>query len=127
MSTPLTEALWNAAGDLDPHRDEFDAVVCAGDFHGTALAAVIAAAFDKPLMIVCRDPRNTVSLIVPIGDVDFHRTRFLYVDDAFTFGKSLREVFDYMDSCGEPAPVVATYEVTTRKFAYTGREVPHDV
>jgi orotate phosphoribosyltransferase len=121
MSNPLTQVWDNAVQDLRQHRGKFDAIVCAGDFHGVALSAVIASMLDKPLMIICRDPRNTVSLIVPVGDVDFHRDRFLYVDDAFTFGKSLREVFDYMDSSGTPAPVVATYEVTTREYKETGR------
>jgi orotate phosphoribosyltransferase len=113
---PLTELIGRAWKDLEPHKGEFDAIVCAGDFHGMAMGAVIAAEFDVPLMLVCRDPRNTVSLIVPIGDIDFRAMRFLYVDDAFTFGKSLREVFDYMNSSGDRAPVIATYEVTTRKY-----------
>jgi orotate phosphoribosyltransferase-like protein len=113
---PLTEMVAGVCEDLEPHAGEFDAIVCAGDFHGVALAAVIASVFDKPLMMICRDPRNTQSLIVPIGDLDFHRMRYLYVDDAFTFGKSLRNVFDYVNSCGEPAPITATYEVNTRKY-----------
>jgi hypothetical protein len=122
--SPLTRAWDNAFADLYPHTTEFDAVVTAGDFHGVALGAVIAAGLGKPLMIICRDPRNTVSLIVPIGDIDFHASRFLYTDDAFTFGKSLAEVFAYMDSSGTPAPVVATYEVNTRTWKETGRVVP---
>jgi orotate phosphoribosyltransferase-like protein len=124
--TPLAELIGDACDDLRSHWDEFDAVVCAGDFHGVAMAAVVAAVLDKPLMIVCRDPRNTVSLIVPVGALDFHRMRYLYVDDAFTFGESLAKVFAYLDSSGTPAPVVATYEVTTRTYARTGREVPHE-
>lgn len=123
-ATPLREAAYNAAKDLYRYRDDFDVIVTAGDFHGVALSAVIAAGLNKPLMIVCRDPRNTISLIVPIGDVDFHRSRFLYVDDAFTFGNSLAAVFAYLDSSGTPAPVVATYEVTTREYKETGRVVP---
>jgi hypothetical protein len=121
---PLKIAQLNALEDLAPHWDEFDAVVAAGDFHGMSLGAVISAALDKPFMMICRDPRNTVSLIVPIGDIDFHASRFLYTDDAFTFGKSLAEVFAYMDSSGTPAPVVATYEVNTRTWKETGRVVP---
>jgi orotate phosphoribosyltransferase len=120
--TPLAELVGNAYDDLSPHWGEFDAIVTAGDFHGVAMGAVIAALLNKPLMLVCRDPRNTVSLIVPIGDIDFRKMRFLYVDDAFTFGKSLREVFDYMNSCGERAPIAATYEVTTREY----KEITHD-
>lgn len=121
---PLTQAMQDAWWDLNPHIDDFDAIVCAGDFHGVALSAAIAGFLHKPLMIICRDPRNTVSLIVPIGEVDFRDSRFLYVDDAFTFGRSLAEVFAYMDSSGTPAPVVATYEVTTREYKETGRVVP---
>lgn len=120
--TPLTLMIGDAADDLEPFASDWDAVVCAGDFHGVAMASVIASMFDKPLLMICRDPRNTVSLIVNIGDVDFHNMRYLYVDDAFTFGKSLAEVFAYMNSSGQPAPVVATYEVTTRKY----KEVTHD-
>lgn len=120
---PLTEMVAGVCEDLEPHAGDFDAVVAAGDFHGMALGAVVASVFDKPLMLVCRDPRNTVSLIVPIGDCNFRSMRYLYVDDVFTFGKSLHEVFSYLDSCGEPAPVVATYEVNTRTWKETGRAV----
>ncbi len=124
MSNPLTEAGANAVLDLREHQEEFDAIVVAGDFHGVALGAVIAALLDKPLMIVCRAvSMPTQSLIVPIGDLDFRRMRYVYVDDAFTFGNSLKRVFDYLDSCGEPAPVVATYETSTRTWKETGREV----
>ena len=120
---PLTGMVAGVCEDLEPHAGEFDMIVAAGDFHGMALGAVIASVFDKPLMLVCRDPRNTQSLIVPIGDCDFHTMRALYVDDAFTYGNSLKSVFDYLDSSGTPAPVVATYEVLTREYKETGRVV----
>lgn len=121
---PLTEMVAGACEDLEPHAGEFDAVVTAGDFHGAALGAVIASVFDKPLMLVCRrQDIPTQSLIVSIGECQPGH-RYLYVDDYFVMGNSLRRVFDYLDSSGTPAPVVATYEVTTRTWRETGRVVP---
>lgn len=122
--TPLTQAIATIAEDLEPHVGEFDAVVTAGDMHGVALGAIIASMFDKPFMAICRDDHScVVSHIVTFGDLDFRHMRYLYVDDAFTFGASLDYVFAYTDRSGTPAPITATYEVTTREYKETGREV----
>jgi len=116
--SPLTELVWNASEDLWPHRAEFDAVVCAGDFHGMCLGAVIAAALDKPLMLVCRDREvPTQSLITTIGECR-PDGRYLYVDDWFWGGASLRNVFAYMNQSAR-SPVVATYECNTRAYKET--------
>lgn len=121
---PLTEMVAGACEDLEPHAGEFDAVVTAGDMHGVALGAVIASVFDKPLMLICRESHGCVqSHIVSIGECEPGQ-RYLYVDDYFVMGHSLRSVFDYLDSSGTPAPIVATYEVTTRTWRETGRVVP---
>jgi orotate phosphoribosyltransferase len=124
MTDTLREIALDAMAELEPRLGDFDAIVCAGDMHGLALGAAISAFAGKPLMMVCRDPRTfTVSLINTFGDCKPRGQRYLYVDDWFTFGKTLREVFDYLDSSGEPAPVVATYEVNTRTWKETGRVV----
>lgn len=112
--------------DLIPHMHEFDAVACAGDFHGVALASLVAAGLYMPLVIVCQphhdvQPTEThqcvVSHIVMIGE--FHPAmRVLYVDDMFSWGKSLKHVRDYVDQ-SEQANLVATYEYLTRKYSPT--------
>lgn len=101
--------------DLIPHMSEFDAIVCAGDVHGIALAAIASAATWKPLMIICTHDHNcVVSHIVMIGEIH-PEMRFLYVDDMFSFGASLKHVMDYMHQ-SEKANVVATYEYMTREY-----------
>lgn len=113
-----------AMQDLFPHRDEFDAIVCGGDRHGMVLGAAIAAYMGKPLAIIWRSPVSwTISDITCFGDVLPRGQRLLYVDDWFTLGRTKAEVFAYLDSCGEQAPVVATYEVNTRRWEETGRAV----
>lgn len=117
-TNPLTQAQFNAWHDLVPHEGEYDYIVCAGDFHGTALAGAIAAFLNKPLMIVCRDRDiPTQSLIVTIGDCD-PKGRALYIDDFAEFGASLKAVFAYMNQSAK-APVVATYMCTTRTYKET--------
>lgn len=124
MAETLKDIVQRAMNDLAEHDGEFDAIVAAGDMHGMALGAALAAATGKPYMMVCRNPHNfTVSLINTFGDCKPRGQRYLYVDDWFTFGRTLREVFDYLDSSGEPAPIVATYEVNTRTWKETGRVV----
>jgi orotate phosphoribosyltransferase len=119
----LREIRDKAWADLRVHERDFDAIVCAGDFHGVAVSAAIASDFGVPLMMICRAPNlPTQSLIVTIGECT-PDLRYLYIDDFFTFGHSLRSVFDYIDSSGTPAPVVATYEVNTGKWEETGRAV----
>lgn len=116
--TPLAGLLKQAIEDLADHLEEFDAIVCAGDFHGLALGAVIAAILDKPYMMVCRDQHiPTQSLIVTIGDCG-PKMRYLYVDDWFWGGATLRRVFDYMNQSAT-SPIVATYECTTRTYKET--------
>ena len=123
MTDTLREIKDKAWADLRVHEREFDAIVCAGDFHGVAISAAIAADFGVPLMMICRDKQiPTQSLIVCIGDCA-PDLRYLYVDDFFQFGHSLRAVFDYLDSSGNRAPVVATYEAITGTWKETGRAV----
>jgi orotate phosphoribosyltransferase len=112
----LSEIVQNAADDLKPHFPGFDAIVCAGDMHGVAIAAGIAARMNKLLMIVCTQQHDCcVSHIVMIGDV-LPTMRFLYVDDMFSFGHSLKHVFDYMNQSA-PCAIVGTYETSTRTYA----------
>jgi len=125
--TPLFAARLNAMADLAEHRDEFDAILTGGDFHGLALGAIIAAAFDKPMMSVCQqnDHGCTVQHTVCYGDVT-PGMRWLYVDDFFGFGRTLSTVFTYMNQVQQhvpgypPANIVATYEATPRKYELLG-------
>lgn len=101
--------------DLMPHVTDFDAIVCAGDFHGVTLAAIAAAFMGKPLVIVCtHDHTDVVSHIEVIGEFD-PRMRLLYVDDFFALGASLRRTLDYLNQ-SKPANVVATYEAQIRDY-----------
>jgi orotate phosphoribosyltransferase len=117
MPTPtLTEITRQAETDIVKHNDEFDAIVCAGDMHGVAIASGIATLMGKPLMIVCTQAHDCcVSHIVMIGDA-LPTMRFLYVDDMFAFGHSLKHVFDYMNQSA-PCAITATYEASTRTYA----------
>jgi phosphoribosylpyrophosphate synthetase len=121
----LTKITNNAFDDIvgHGHRDEFDAIVCAGDMHGVAIASAIAAQIDKPLMIVCTQQHDCcVSHIVMIGEVS-PTMRFLYVDDMFAFGASLKHAFGYMNQSA-PAKIVATYEAMTRTYAKVDADAP---
>jgi orotate phosphoribosyltransferase len=127
---PLSEIVQNASDDLREHFPAFDAIVSAGDMHGVAIAAGIAARLNKPLMIVCtKNHKCCVSHIVMIGEIT-PDMRFLYVDDMFAFGASKRHVFDYAKRAAkrrgrvfrymtqsEPCTIVATYEAMTRTYA----------
>jgi hypothetical protein len=131
---PLTEITRDAEDDLADHLGDFDAVVCAGDMHGAAIGATIAARLNKPLMIVCtKQHRCCVSHIVMIGDI-LPSMRFLYVDDMFAFGASLRHTFTFMRKNSRraitrhrrrlfaymnqsaPCAIVGTYEASTRTY-----------
>lgn len=126
MSDTLAGIAWTAATDLTPHAETFDAIVCGGDHHGIAVAAVIASRLDKPLMIVCMSRHNcVVSHITCIGET-LPSHRLLYVDDWFSMGATKRFVqralrrrhhpFRYFAQSGEPVPIVATYAATTREY-----------
>lgn len=126
MNTPLATTRTEAYFDLLAHKEEFDAVVCGGDHHGIAVAAVIAAMLNKPLMIVCMSRHNcVVSHITCIGET-LPSHRLLYVDDWFSMGATKRFVhralrrkhhpFRYFAQSGEPVPIVATYAATTREY-----------
>lgn len=98
------------------HVAEFDAIVCAGDMHGIALASIASAYLWKPLMIVCTGNHDcVVSHIVMIGDIH-PEMRFLYVDDMFAFGASKNHVFTYMNQSTH-SNIVATYEHSTREYS----------
>lgn len=130
---PLTQITEDAEDDLRDHLSEYDAIVCAGDMHGAAIGATIAARLNKPLMIVCtKQHRCCVSHIVMIGDI-LPSMRFLYVDDMFAFGASLRHTFTFMKNNSRrlarnrtrlfaymnqsaPCAIVATYEASTRTY-----------
>jgi orotate phosphoribosyltransferase len=121
MAASLTEIVQRAWEDLTPRTGEFDAIVCAGDMHGTPIAGAIASVLEKPLMIVCTGSHDCcVSHIVTIGDVD-PDMRFLYVDDFFKFGASRKHTLGYMNQ-SEHSPVVAAYAVAKRKY----ERIPHD-
>lgn len=113
---PLSAALDAMLTDLQPRMTEFDAVVTAGDHHGIALAATLAAALWKPLVIVCVSEHtdDVVSHITSIGD--FHPgMRTLYVDDYTAYGASLAHTMAYMCQGGTPN-VVGIYQATVRTY-----------
>ena len=107
--------LTQLATDFKSVHEEFDAIVTGCDPHATALGAIAAAITGKPLMVVCQEPHKCrLSDITTIGDVD-PRMRFVYVDDFFAFGATLRKTFDYMNQSAR-ANIVATYEAVTRTY-----------
>ena len=120
---PLTKVASDMMDDLLPHVSEFDAIVCGGDFHGLAIAAILSASLAKPLIAVCRrtDHGCVIQHSVCYGDID-PKMRFLYVDDFFTMGRTLATVFEYMNQTQgylpgyPPANIVAAYEATTREY-----------
>jgi phosphoribosylpyrophosphate synthetase len=128
----LNEIAGRALTDLIPHRDEFDAIVCAGDMHGAPIAGAIASWLNKPLMIVCEERhRCCVSHITTIGECRPEH-RYLYVDDWFSHGASLahtlrvlkrsrRRMFRYLNQSA-PANVVATYAAVPREYKETAHE-----
>ncbi len=131
MSDNLFQVTMNALDDLLPHAGTFDAIVCGGDHHGIAIAASIASAVNKPLMIVCMSRHAcVVSHITCIGDT-LPTMRFLYVDDWLQFGATKRFVlrclrrsarqraFTYFAQSGEPFKIVATYAATLREYRET--------
>jgi orotate phosphoribosyltransferase len=113
---PLSAALDAMLADLQPRMTTFDAILTAGDHHGIALAAALAAALWKPLVIVCVSEHtdDVVSHITCIGD--FHPgMRTLYVDDFTAYGASLAHTFAYMCQSGTPN-IVAVYQATPRTY-----------
>lgn len=122
MTSPLTQTAVDMHDDVIKHIDEFDAIVCGGDFHGLILGGLLSADTGKPLIAVCSDHHTcTVQHSVTYGDID-PRMRFLYVDDFFTMGRTLATVFEYMNQTCKYVPdypkanIVATYEATTREY-----------
>lgn len=114
MTTP-SEYYDQVSRDLVHHTSEWDAIVCGGDHHAIALGMTVAAATDKPLMIVCQDSHECVmSHITVIGDVT-PTMRFLYVDDFYSFGATKAKTYSYFDQ-SEKANVVACYQATTREY-----------
>lgn len=115
IPSELATAHDNICRDLIPRMGEFDAIVCAGDVHGIALASIAAAATWRPLMIICTHDHNcVVSHIVMFGEIH-PEMNFLYMDDMFSFGASRKHVFDYMGQSGK-CNIVATYEYLTREY-----------
>lgn len=114
MATPDDYSV-QAVDDLADYVDEFDAIVVAGDHHGIAIGAIIAASTGKPLLIVClSDHECVVSHITAIGEC-LPDMRYLYCDDFDLFGASRAKTFAYMNQSGK-APIVATYMATQRKY-----------
>lgn len=111
----LTAAKEAMTCDLTPHAHEFDAIVCAGDFHGVALAAVAAAKLSKTLVIVCKQAHgDSAPQVKALGEFR-PEMRLLYVDDFFCLGASWRHVADWLARYGQ-ATVVATYAAQVRDY-----------
>lgn len=114
MAVPGAYAI-QVIDDLLLHASEFDAIIVAGDHHGIAIGAIIAAMLEKPLLIVClSDHACVVSHITAIGEC-LPDMRYLYCDDYDLFGASRAKTFAYMNQSGK-APIVATYMATQRKY-----------
>jgi adenine/guanine phosphoribosyltransferase-like PRPP-binding protein len=119
QSSPLTHAQIDAATDLARYVNDYDAIVCAMDAHALALGSVISAYTGKPLMVVCTELHGCVTQhTVCYGDIS-PTMRFLYVDDFFTYGRTLATVFEYMNTAcqyipgHEDASIVLAYEADT--------------
>lgn len=100
------------ARDLRPHADEFDAIICGLDMHASVIGGIAAATLDMPLLVVCAHSAETISLMVPMGDIDPTTQRFLYIDDFFALGGTK----DYVFAHKSDARIVATYQAKFAKY-----------
>lgn len=94
--------------DLKPHADagEFNAIICGLDIHASAIGGICAAVLDMPLLIVSAHSAETISLMVPVGSVNPHTDKYLYIDDFFAIGDTKDYVFEHKGY----ANITATYE-----------------
>lgn len=109
------QAMDHMTRDLMPHVKDFDAVACAGDFHGVALAAIAAAHLGKPLVIVCQRPHGDATPQVRSLGSFTPGQRLLYVDDFFCLGASWSH-FSAWAQQHVPGSVVATYAAQVREY-----------
>jgi hypothetical protein len=86
---------------------DFDAIACAGDFHGVALGAVAAAILEKPLVIAGVRQVVTVGGYVP-------GMSLCYVDDFFTLGASWPHTTRSLGPAA--ADITATYQAQVREY-----------
>lgn len=100
------------AKDLGNHADEFDAIICGLDLHASVIGGVAAATLNKPLLVISAHSAETVSLMIPCGDIDPTTQRFLYIDDFFALG----DTKDYVFAHKGDAQIVATYQAKFSKY-----------
>jgi hypothetical protein len=98
--------------DLGPHAKEFDAIICGLDMHASVIGGIAAATLDMPLLVVSAHSAETISLMVPVGDIDPTTQRFLYIDDFFALGDTKDYVFAHKGN----AEIVATYQAKFAKY-----------
>lgn len=114
--TVVKEAM---TGDLLGHEREWDAVICANDFHGVALAAVAAAKLAKPLVVVGTTPHDgSPPQVLVLGGQLHPGMRFLYVDDFFCLGASWRHVTGWL-AARFRGIITATYAAQVRDYQPT--------
>lgn len=102
--------------DIGPYAGEWDAIVCASDFHGVALAAVAAAHVWKTLVVVTPQCNGGGEPLV-IGHYE-PGMRLMYADDFFRLGASKRVVQDWVAT--QPGTVItATYAAQQREYLRT--------
>ncbi len=103
--------------DLKPHADagEFNAIICGLDMHASVIGGVAAAALDMPLLVVSAHSAETISLMVPCGDINPTTQKFLYIDDFFDLGNT----HDYVMAHKGHANVTATYQAKFSLYEVT--------
>ena len=100
--------------DLKPHADagEFNAIICGLDFHASVIGGIAAAALEMPLLVVSAHSAETISLMVPVGQIDPTTQKFLYIDDFFALGDTKDYVFTHKGD----ATISATYQAQFAKY-----------
>ena len=113
MPTPH-EYAEQIARDLKPHADagEFNAIICGLDFHASVIGGIAAATLDMPLLVVSAHSAETISLMVPVGDINPITDKYLYIDDFFALGETKDYVFAHKGN----ATISATYQAQFAQY-----------
>lgn len=91
---------------------EFNAIICGLDFHASVIGGIAAATLDMPLLVVSAHSAETISLMVPVGQLNPATDKYLYIDDFFCLGDTKDYVFAHKGN----ANITATYEAQLAKY-----------
>lgn len=120
---PLIDIVNNAVADLAiPHGDDkFNAVLCAGDMHGIAIASAVAMRLNLPLLVACSHQHDcVVQHSVTFGDIPMN-AKFCYIDDFFMAGGSIRHAVSMVDRLSQ-ARITYCYEASFRRSRELGQQ-----